>query len=89
MADTKTIQVGFRVKPAKAKLLDELSAATERPRAWLLEQALDNYLEAQSWQIAHIEEGLADAEAGRTVPHERVSEWLMTWGSDNEGEPPA
>ncbi len=89
MADTKTVQVGFRVNPEKAKALTELSAATQRPRAWLLEQALDNYLESQSWQVAHIKEGLAEAEAGQVIPHDEVREWLITWGNEKEGEPPA
>jgi len=89
MADTKTVQLGFRVRPEKAALLDALAASTQRPRAWLLEQALDGYLERQAWQIAHIEAGVADAEAGRVVSHDRVREWLMRWGSDDEGEPPA
>lgn len=88
MAETKTIQLGFRVHPEKAGLLEELSISTDRPRSWLLEQALDSYLESQAWQIAHIEEGLADADAGRMVPHERIREWLVTWGSENEGESP-
>ena len=87
--DTKTVQVGFRVNPEKAKLLEELSTATQRPRSWLLEQALDNYLETQSWQIAHIKEGVADADAGDVIPHDDVREWLTTWGNKKEGEPPA
>lgn len=88
MAETKTIQLGFRVHPEKAGLLEELSISTDRPRSWLLEQALDSYLESQAWQIAHIKEGLADADAGRMVPHERIREWLVTWGSEDEGESP-
>ncbi len=89
MTDTKTVQLGFRVRPEKAKLLEELSRSTDRPRSWLLEQALDSYLDSQAWQIAQIEEGVADADAGRVIPHERVREWLLTWGGDEEGEPPA
>ncbi len=74
MAEAKTVQVGFRVNPEKAKALAALSAATQRPRAWLLEQALDDYLESQSWQVAHIKEGLAEAEAGQVVPHDEIRE---------------
>jgi antitoxin component of MazEF toxin-antitoxin module len=32
----------------------------------------------------HIRVGLADLEAGRKVPNERVSEWLDSWGTENE-----
>lgn len=35
-----------------------------------------------------VEEGLADLDAGRTVPYERVRKWLLSWGSENELEPP-
>ena len=55
----------------------------------LIDQALDAYLETQAWQVAHIEQGLADADAGRVVPHERVRDWLESWGREDEGEPPA
>lgn len=34
-------------------------------------------------------EGEADIAAGRVVPHEKVSEWLLTWGTPEEGPPPA
>jgi len=88
MADTKSVQLGFRVRPEKARLLAELSRATDRPRSWLLEQALDGFLDSQAWQIGHIEEGLADADAGRMIPHQRIRDWLMTWGDEDEREPP-
>ncbi|MBF0394388.1 MAG: CopG family transcriptional regulator [Alphaproteobacteria bacterium] len=33
-------------------------------------------------------EGLADADAGRTVPHAEVKAWLESWGTDHELPPP-
>ena len=38
--------------------------------------------------IKAIEEGIADAEAGRMIPHERVREWLPSWGTEDELDPP-
>jgi predicted transcriptional regulator len=35
-----------------------------------------------------IEQGLADADAGRVVPHEEVERWLRSWGTENELPPP-
>ena len=81
--------ISFRIDRDKVTRLERLAAATDRSRSWHLEQALDAYLETQAWQVGHIEQGLADAEAGRVVPHERVRDWLKTWGRDDEGEPPA
>jgi antitoxin component of MazEF toxin-antitoxin module len=34
--------------------------------------------------IAKIHAGEADFAAGRFVPHERVMEWLDSWGTENE-----
>ena len=31
-------------------------------------------------QLAEIEEGLRDAEAGRLIPHAKVERWLKSWG---------
>jgi predicted transcriptional regulator len=33
--------------------------------------------------------GDADIAAGRFVPHEKVAAWLRTWGTPEEGPPPA
>jgi predicted transcriptional regulator len=71
--------LSFRVPEETAKRLDALAEATDRPRSWLLEQALESYLEVQAWQVEHIRQGLADLDAGRTVPHEEVVEMLKSW----------
>jgi len=34
-------------------------------------------------------EGMADAEAGRTVPHGEVKTWLESWGTDQEVPAPS
>ena len=88
MGNAKTRAISLRIQTEKIRRLERLAEATDRPRSWHLEQALDAYLERQAWQIAHIEEGVADADAGRTVPHERIREWLQAWGSEDEPEPP-
>jgi hypothetical protein len=42
----------------------------------------------EEWALAEIQTGLAEAEAGQTVPHEKVAEWLRSWGAPNELPPP-
>ncbi|GLK50287.1 antitoxin RelB2 [Brevundimonas intermedia] len=42
--------------------------------------------EADERSLAEAE---ADFAAGRVVPHEEVSKWLLTWGTPEEGPPPA
>ncbi|HHF0380638.1 TPA: CopG family ribbon-helix-helix protein, partial [Pseudomonas aeruginosa] len=42
-----------------------------------LRQALAQYLERQQWQVAAIDEGLADANAGRLLEHTEIEK---RWG---------
>ncbi len=39
-------------------------------------------------QALAVEEGLADAKAGRLVDGESVMRWLESWGTDHELPPP-
>jgi predicted transcriptional regulator len=83
-----TISLSFRVPPKTAERLDALSEATERPRSWLLEQALSAYLDLQAWQVGHIKKGLAELDRGEGVLHEEVEAWLSTWGTAKERKAP-
>jgi predicted transcriptional regulator len=83
-----TVSLSFRVRAKQAEQLDRLAEATDRPRSWLLQQALDSYLELQAWQIAHIKEGIEQLDRGEFIPHEEVDAWLESWGTSNELPPP-
>jgi len=37
------------------------------------------FVTIQEWQLAAINEGIWDAEAGRIVPHEDVVAWILSW----------
>ena len=80
--------LSFRVDPKKARAIDDLAKATDRPRSWHLEQALDAYLEVQAWQVKRVQEGLTELQAGQSVAHEDVAAWLSLWGTSDEGRPP-
>ena len=86
MSDTTLISV--RVSKETADRLAALAEATERSKSYLAAQAIEEYLEAQGWQIKAIEEGMKDVEEGRVVGHDRVKEWLQSWGTEHEKEMP-
>ncbi len=64
--------VSFRLERRKVAALDQLAKAQTRDRTFLLNEAVDAYLDVQRWQIEHIEEGLRQAEAGMGTDHEEV-----------------
>jgi predicted transcriptional regulator len=61
-----------RIALEKQQQLDALAQALDRSRNWLVGEAIDQYLAVQAWQLAQIQAGLAEAEAGQLVPHEQV-----------------
>jgi len=52
--------------------IDALAAATEQSRDFIVDQALRQYLDATTWQIDKIREGLTAAREGRARPAEDV-----------------
>jgi predicted transcriptional regulator len=64
--------VSFRIDAEKVAELDELGKAQARDRTFLLNEAVDAYLDVHRWQVAHIEQGIRQANSGMGKPHEQV-----------------
>lgn len=62
-AATKEI-VTVRLDPAKRAELDALARTVTRDRSFLINEAIDAYLAVHRWQVAEIEDGLRQANAG-------------------------
>ncbi len=71
--------VTVRMTADKRAQLDALARAVDRDRSWLINEAVDAYLAVHRWQIAHIEAGLRDAEAGDFARDEDVEAAYRRW----------
>ena len=56
--------ISFRLEPAKREALDAVATALDRDRSYILNEAIDAYLDVQQWQMDHIREGLRQADNG-------------------------
>jgi len=54
-----------RTDPKKVRKLDKLAEQQDRSRNYLVNQAIDQYLELLAWQDERIKEGIKSADAGR------------------------
>ena len=70
MKAPKTIT--FRMDTGKVKQLDAYAEQDQRDRSFLLNEAVDRYLEVRQLQTARIEEGLRQAKAGELIEHADV-----------------
>lgn len=52
--------------------LDALAVDTDRSRNWLAAKAIENYVELNTWQIARIKEGVAEADRGAFATDQEV-----------------
>lgn len=64
--------VSFRTDAKKIEALDALAASQDRDRSYLLNQAIDSYLELQQYHIELIEKGIQQADAGDLVDQSEV-----------------
>ena len=64
--------ITFRLENEKRVILDAIAAGLDRDRTYVLNEAVDLYLEVYQWQIAQIKAGLAEADAGDFATEEEV-----------------
>ncbi len=74
MAGKDTFSV--RLDPEKRAKLDDLAASMDRPRSYLVSQAIDQYLDYHAWKLDRVVEGIAAADRGDTVSHGDLFERL-------------
>lgn len=86
MNKSETQAVSFRIRSEKVAELERLAKATDRPRSWHIEQALDSYLDVQTWQIAQVEKSIAEMDAGKGIPHEKIKKELRGWGQGSKAK---
>jgi predicted transcriptional regulator len=74
----------FRVDEQIKEDLESLAQATQRSKSFLASEALKDYLAREAWQVAHIKEGIRQADEGLTVSHEEADAWMASLGTRNE-----
>ncbi len=67
-----TEAITIRTDRQTVERLDKLAKALDRSRNYVVKQALEAYLDEQSWQVQAIEDGLVSLDRGAGRPHEQV-----------------
>jgi predicted transcriptional regulator len=85
---SKSVPVSVRLQPDLINQVAAIASALDRPKSWVIEQAVIDYVTVQTWHLAAIDEGIAAADENRVVAHEDVVAWVQSWGSPAELPPP-
>lgn len=71
--------ITFRMDAQKRKALDAIALGIDRDRSYVLNEAINNYLEVHQWQAAHIKEALRQADAGKFAKDSEVTAAFARW----------
>lgn len=60
------------IRTARVAEIDALAGVMDRSRNYIVNQAIEQYLEANAWQMARIEAGITAAREGKVLPADEV-----------------
>lgn len=87
------------IKPMAIKLpqhdkerLQQLGVTKKRSAHWLAKEAISQFLDreeaAERFKLESVARWEDYCHTGKSVPHDAVMQWLESWGTENELEPP-
>ena len=62
------MNLSFRTEESKRKNLDKVAHSLDRNRNWVINAAIDNFLELHTWQMREIAAGIAESDSGKGIP---------------------
>jgi predicted transcriptional regulator len=68
-----------RVSSELQDRLDVIAEAIDRPRSWVVNRALEAFVESETWQIEEIKRGLTEADAGEFATDAEVEATFEKW----------
>jgi predicted transcriptional regulator len=71
-----------------ARKVDKLATALDRPRSWIVKQALQDWIDRAEDRHRMTLEALADVDAGRMVDHDAVQTWIRSLSTNAPLKPP-
>jgi predicted transcriptional regulator len=61
--------------------LDRLAQALDRSRSWVIDDAINRYIDHEEWFLEAVDQGIAAADRGEVIPHEKlVEKWEIKRG---------
>lgn len=70
--EAATAPITIRTDKHMVSAIDALAGAMDRSRNYIVNQAIQQYLDSNAWQVERIKAGIEDARAGRTRPADAV-----------------
>lgn len=77
MARTETRVMTAHIPVPLVEKIDEFSLRLDRPRGWIIKQALSSWIEQEEEYYRLTCEALQDVKEGQTIGHRDVKNWIQ------------
>jgi len=81
----------IRLQPEIEKPLEKLATKLDRSKNYLINQAIKEFIARRELDEARWDEtleALESVKSNKLIEEQNVNEWLASWGTDNELNPP-
>jgi RHH-type transcriptional regulator, rel operon repressor / antitoxin RelB len=80
--------LSIRLDSATKQRLTALAKHSRRSKSFLAAEAIAAFVEQEEWQLSEIRAATGELESGQSVSHEKVANWLKSWGTAGEKKAP-
>ncbi len=77
--EKQVVSITFKTEQQKREALDQIAQDMDRDRSYILNEAINNYLELYHWQVRQIEKGIEAAEAGNFATDDEIQSAIAKW----------
>ena len=74
--------ISLRIPEEIEQQLNQLADSTGRTKSWIANQAIQDYLTKELWQINEIKTAITQADAGTFASEKEVKDTFTKWGID-------
>jgi len=83
-----TTQFSMRITDELKQSLEIISKISHRSQSQIATKAISEYVEKNEWKLKAIQEAKNEADKGVFISQEAIVDWLDSWGTENELQPP-
>ena len=71
-----------RMDDAVLERVDGLARVLSRSRTWVIQHAVERYLDYEEWFVREVEQGLKEVDRGEVATQEQVAAAFGKWGAN-------
>ena len=72
----------IRVNDSTLGRIDGIAQNLSRPRSWVINQAIERFLDYEEWFVSQVNNGIEETNKGEIASREEIAEKFSNWDVD-------